>query len=143
MFSHAAEHEVNIAWHNANSEDKRKWDFRIVPHAVFTVPQIASIGLTEAEARKGHDILVGRASYSDIVQGDVRLEDDGFAKAIVEKGTDRILGFHIIGPEASTLIQEVINVMSQGGGYKMITDSMHIFPAMPELIQEALNRLKG
>ena len=142
MFTHAAEFEVGIAWHNANREDKRKMEFRNVPHAVFTSPQIASIGLTEAEARKSHNILVGKASYSDVVQGNVRLEEDGFAKAIVERETERILGFHIIGPEASTLIQEVVNVVVQGGSYRLITDAMHIFPAMSELIPEALNHLK-
>ncbi len=142
MFTHAAEYEVGIAWHNANHDDKKKMDFGIIPHAVFTVPQIASIGLTEAEARRSYKILVGKASYSDIVQGNVRLEEEGFAKAIVEKETERILGFHIIGPEASTLIQEVTNVVALGGSYKIITDAMHIFPSMPELIPEALNRLE-
>ena len=142
MFTHAGEYEVGIAWYNANHDDKRKMDFGMIPHAVFTTPQIASIGLTEAQARKSHNVLVGRAGYSDIVQGNVRLEEEGFAKAIVEKETERILGFHIVGPEASTLIQEVTNVVAQGGTYKIITEAMHIFPAMPELIPEALNRLK-
>ena len=142
MFTHAADYETRVAWHNAWHENRRQMDFQAVPHAVFTVPQIASIGLTEAEAAKGHEIMVGKARYTDVVQGDVRMEQDGFAKAIVEKGTDRILGFHIIGPEAAILIQEVVNVVARKESYTTITDAMHIFPALSEVVQETLHCLE-
>ncbi|HVN98246.1 MAG TPA: dihydrolipoyl dehydrogenase [Syntrophorhabdaceae bacterium] len=147
MFTHAADHEVGVLWHNVlkgdtNKEDRIEMNFDAVPHAVFTMPQIASVGLTEEAAGKNHDILVGVARYADIAQGDVRLEEEGFAKAIVEKGTERILGFHIIGPEASNLIQEVVNVVARRDSYRIITESMHIFPALSELIPETLNRLE-
>jgi mycothione reductase len=141
MFTHAADQEVDIAWHNAFHEDKKKMNFDAVPHAVFTSPQIASIGLTEAEAAKEYDILVGKAQYDDTVQGDVRMVREGFAKAIVEKGTGRVLGFHIIGPDASVLIQEVVNVVARKGDYRSITGAMHIFPALSDLIPEAFDRL--
>ena len=111
-----------------------------VPHAVFSYPQIASIGLTEAEARKTYQVLVGKANYNDVVQGDARMEETGFAKAIVEKDTGRILGFHIIGPEASVLIQEVVNAVANKAGGDAIVNSIHIFPSMSELIPETLNR---
>lgn len=70
------------------------------------------------------------------------MEEEGFAKAIVEKGTQRILGFHMIGPEASTLIQEVVNVMANEESVESITRSMHIFPALSELIPDTLSNLK-
>lgn len=147
MFTHAADREVAVLWHNTlrgntKREDKIRMDFNAVPHAVFTAPQIASIGLTEAEAAKNHDILVGLVRYADIVQGDVRLEEEGFAKAIVEKGTEHILGFHIIGPEASNLIQEVVNAVAQRASYRTITGAIHIFPALSELVPETFNRLE-
>jgi len=142
MFTHAADYETKIAWHNAWHEDKRKMDFEAVPHAVFTVPQIASVGLTEAEAAKSREIMVGKALYSDVVQGDVRMERDGFAKAIVEKETGRILGFHIIGPEAAILIQEVVNAVARKESCTAITETMHIFPALSEVVQEALHCLE-
>jgi mycothione reductase len=142
MFTHAADQEVDIAWHNAFHEDKIKMDFDAVPHAVFTSPQIASIGLTEAEAAKRYDILVGRAQYDDTVQGDVRMAREGFAKAIVENETGRVLGFHIIGPDAPMLIQEVVNVVARKGDYQSITGAMHIFPALSDLIPETFDRLK-
>ncbi len=64
MFTHAGDKEADIAWHNATQEKKIKMDFRMVPHAVFTHPQIASVGLTEEQARKEYGILVGKAKYS-------------------------------------------------------------------------------
>jgi mycothione reductase len=142
MFTHAADQEVDIAWHNAFHEDKIKMNFDAVPHAVFTSPQIASIGLTEAEAAKRHDILVGKAQYDDTVQGDVRMVHEGFAKAIVEKKTGQVLGFHIVGPDAAMLIQEVVNVVARKGDYRSITRAMHIFPSLSDLIPETFERLK-
>ncbi|MGZ6226450.1 MAG: dihydrolipoyl dehydrogenase [Syntrophales bacterium] len=142
MFTHAGDKEAGLAWHNATQEKKMKMDFRIVPHAIFTYPQIASVGLTEVQARKEYGILVGRAKYSDIVKGEAMMEEESFAKAIVEKDTKKILGFHIIGPEASTLIQEVVNAIANGGNIESITNSMHIFPALSELITETLSNLE-
>ena len=142
MFTHAGDKEAGLAWHNATQEKKMKMDFRIVPHAIFTYPQIASVGLTEVQARKEYGILVGRAKHSDIVKGEAMMEEESFAKAIVEKDTKKILGFHIIGPEASTLIQEVVNAIANEGNIESITNSMHIFPALSELITETLSNLE-
>ena len=142
MFTHAGDKAAEIAWHNANHDDKRKMDFSIVPHAVYTRPQIASIGITEEQARKDYDVLVGKAMYSDVATGKAMMEENGFAKAIVDKDTRRILGFHIIGPEASILIQEVVNAIANKAPVESITGSMHIFPALSEIITETLNNLE-
>lgn len=141
MFTHAGDKEAELAWHNATRRNKIRMDFQSVPHAVFTYPQIASVGLTEEQARKDHEILVGTAMYSDTVMGEVMIDRAGFAKAIVEKGTERILGFHIIGPHAAMLIQEVVNTVLNKGDVKSITRCMHIFPALSNLIPETLNNL--
>jgi mycothione reductase len=141
MFTHAGDKEAEIAWHNANSRKQMKMDFDAVPGVVFTYPEIASVGLTEEQARKRFRILVGRAKYSDIVQGDAMMEKEGFAKAIIEKNTKRILGFHIIGPYASHIIQEVANAVANRSTAEYITGSMHTFPTLSELIPEALNNL--
>ncbi len=142
MFTHAGDMEQRVAWHNATNRKKISFDFSLVPHAVFTRPQIASLGLTEEQAAKSHEILVGRANYSDVVMGDAMMESESFAKAIVEKKTEKILGFHIIGPEAAILIQEVVNAVARGGDVRSITDNMHIFPALSEIIPETLNNLE-
>ncbi len=142
MFTHAGDKETEIAWHNATHREKIRMDFGIVPHAVFTYPEVASIGLTEEQARKDYRVLVGRARYSDTVKGTAMGVEEGFAKAVVEKRTKRILGFHIIGPHASILIQEVANAMANKSDIAYITGSMHIFPSLSEVIPETLNSLE-
>lgn len=142
MFTHAGDKEAELAWHNATHRKKVRMDFENVPRAVFTHPQIAAIGLTEARARRDHEILVGRAKYSDTVMGEAMDEQEGFAKAIVEKGSGRILGFHIIGPQAALLIQEVVNAVINRKDVKSITDCMHIFPALSNLIPETMENLE-
>jgi dihydrolipoamide dehydrogenase len=142
MFTHAADKEAEIAWGNATGDRKTKMDFDVVPHVVFSYPQIASVGLTEAAAKKDYSILVGKAGYSDIVTGDTMAEESGFAKAVVEKTTRKILGFHIIGPYASFIIQEVVNAMANKQSVESIAGPLHTFPTLPELIPEVLSRLK-
>jgi dihydrolipoamide dehydrogenase len=141
MFTHAGDKAAELAWHNATHRKKIRMDFARVPHAVYTYPQIASVGMTEQQARKRHRILVGRARYSDTVMGTAMMVQEGFAKAVVEKGTGRILGFHIIGPYAAMLIQEVVNAMLNKSGVKSITGSMHIFPALSNIIPETFSNL--
>ncbi|MBZ0154697.1 MAG: dihydrolipoyl dehydrogenase [Alphaproteobacteria bacterium] len=142
MFTHSGDKEAEIAWYNATNDRKVKMDFSLVPHAVYSYPQIASVGLTEEQARKEHTILVGKARYSDIVKGNAMEEETGFAKAIVEKGSGRILGFHLIGPEAPLLIQEVVTAMTAGLTSTALTESMHIFPSLSEVVQEALGHAR-
>ncbi len=144
MFTHAGDKESEIAWHNATHDEKMSMDFDSVPHAIFAHPQIAGVGLTEKMARHryGDDVLVGRASYSDVAKGIAMQEKAGFAKAVAQKKTKRLLGFHILGPMAPILIQEAANTIANGGNADYITKSMHIFPELSELIPEALSRLK-
>ncbi|MBN1761764.1 MAG: dihydrolipoyl dehydrogenase [Methanomicrobia archaeon] len=145
MFRHVANREALVAWHNANhteAETKVKMDYRAAPHAVFSHPQIASVGLTEEEAKKGHEIQVGKAYYSEVAKGEAMMETDSFAKAIVDRDSQKILGFHIIGPYAPILIQEVVNVMAQGQDYMALAQGMHIHPALPELILATLRNLR-
>jgi len=142
MFTHAADKEAELAWHNATQRKKIAMDFGSVPHAVYTWPQIASVGMTEAQAAKGHALLVGRAKYSDTVMGEALGEQEGLAKAVVDKATQRILGFHIIGPHAAMLIQEIVNAVIRKEEVKSVTGCMHIFPALSNLITETLGNLQ-
>jgi len=139
MFTHMANREAAIAAHNAFHDASLEVDYDVVPHAVYSYPQIASVGLREEDAKKDHEIIVGRTKYSDIAKGEAMMERDGFAKAIVEKDTDKILGFHIIGPYAPVLIQEVVNAMTSGGGIDELNQGIHIHPALSELIPTTVN----
>ena len=142
MFKHVANYEAGIAWHNALHEHKAKMDFSAAPHAVFTHPQVAAVGLKEQEAKQNHKILVGQALYRDTAMGAAMGFPEGFVKVIVEQETGKILGGHIIGPEASILIQEIINAMvSETGTFAPIAQGMHIHPALPEVVQNAFGNL--
>lgn len=142
MFRHVANREALVAWHNSLHQEKVKMDYRAIPHAVFSHPQIASVGLTEEQARKEHEILVGKARYAAVAMGEAMGETEGFAKAIVDKKTRKILGFHIIGPYASILIQEVIDTMANDRDLLFLVKGMHIHPALTELILVALQNLR-
>ncbi len=142
MFRHTANYEAELVFHNAIHGGKNKMNFQVVPHAVFTSPQIASIGLTEAEARPKHKILVGKAMYSSTAMGESLMDTESFAKAVVEKETLRILGFHVIGPHASLLIQEVIDAMSSEGTILPVLRGIHIHPALSEVVVRAFDNLR-
>jgi len=142
MFRHMANREAEIVTQNAFYGTNIKVDYSAVPHAVYSHPQVASVGLTETQAREKHNILIGRMKYFDIAKGEAMMEKQGFAKAIVEKESSKILGFHIIGPYAPELLQEVVNAMTSGGGMEELGQGIHIHPSLSELIQYTLNSLE-
>jgi mycothione reductase len=145
MFRHVANRESRVAWNNAEHGAKEKMDYLAAPHAVFSYPEIASVGLTEDFARRRYssrDLLVGRAKYTEVARGEAMMEEKSFAKAIVQKGSGKILGFHIIGAQASTLIQEVVMAMANNLDIWALAKGMHIHPALPELIIATLGNLE-
>jgi dihydrolipoamide dehydrogenase len=145
MFRHVANREASVAFNNAAHDTKQKMDYSATPHAVFTYPEIASVGLTEEEAvaQFGREsVLAGRADYSEVAMGDAMMEGAAFAKAIVNRNKGNILGFHIIGPYASILVQEVINAMASGGDIRILARGMHIHPALPEVVTAAFSNLR-
>ncbi|MDD5095585.1 MAG: dihydrolipoyl dehydrogenase [Dehalococcoidia bacterium] len=142
MFTHVANREAEIAAQNAFGEEKQKMDYRAAPHAVYSYPKIASVGLTQAQAGKDHQILVGMGEYMGVAQGEAMMEKDSFAKIIIDKENLELLGFHIIGSNAPILIQEVINAMTSGGHIHEIIEGLHIHPALTELIPSTIRNLE-
>jgi mycothione reductase len=139
MFTHVANREAALMVQNELHNIKMKMDYSAIPHAVYSYPQIASVGLTEEAAGKDHDILVSRVKYRDVAKGEAMMEKEGFVKAIIEKETEHILGFHIVGPYAPILIQEVVNAMTSEGYGDEINQAIHIHPAMSEIIPLTIN----
>ncbi len=144
MFKHVANYEAGVVWHNANHDHKVPVNFNVCPHAVFTHPQVAAVGLKEAEAKmQKYNILVGTSLYRETAMGGAMGEPNGFVKVIVEKETGKILGASIVGAEASILIQEIVNAMSSGNGtYEPIAQGMHIHPALCEVVVNAFGNLR-
>ncbi len=144
-FKHVANHESAIVYYNAVLKRNVKADYHAVPHAVFTYPEIAAVGLGEKEAieKYGEDkLLIGFYRYEDTAKGEAMDAKDYFVKVIVERGTMKIVGAHIIGPYASVLIHEIIPLMyTQEQSAKPILDVMHIHPALSEVVERAFRSL--
>ncbi|KAA0004808.1 MAG: dihydrolipoyl dehydrogenase [Thermoplasmata archaeon] len=143
MFKHVANYESQIVYYNAFGHRRIKVDYHAVPHAIFTYPEVASVGMKEEEAKKKHDIMVGYYLYEHTAKGEAMEAKDYFVKVILEKGSYRILGAHIIGPEASILIQEIVNLMYTDDASAMpIYRGMHIHPALSEVVERAFYNLE-
>jgi len=138
-------YESLVVYYNAILKRRVKVDYHAIPHAVFTYPEIASVGLREIEAleKYGKDrVLIGIQRYQDTAKGEAMGVKDYFIKVIVEKGSMRILGSHIIGPYASILIQEIINLMyTPEQSAEPIINGMHIHPALNEVVERAFSSL--
>ncbi|HYA88431.1 MAG TPA: dihydrolipoyl dehydrogenase [Nitrospirota bacterium] len=144
MFRHTANHEAELAWQNAVHGKKTRMNYLTIPHAVFSWPEIASVGLTEEEAIKligKEELLVGKGMYSEVARGEAMMETEGFAKAIVHRKSGKILGYHIIGSQASVLIQEVVNSMAADGNLWTVAKGIHIHPALSEIVLKSFGKL--
>lgn len=147
---HVANHEARVVRENLlldwdDTESLKQSDHRYVPSAVFTNPQIAMVGLTENQARaQGYDVRSKVQDYANVAYGWAMEDTTGIAKIIVEAETGKILGAHIMGYQASSLIQPVIQAMSFGiSGQDMARGQYWIHPALPEVIENAFLALCG
>jgi mycothione reductase len=143
MFRHTANYESEVVWGNAFTEHQHPVDEHAVPHAVFTHPQVASVGMTEEQAKKSYEILVGVKKYYDVAKGYAMGEEDGFVKVIVDGETGRILGAHIIGPHAAILVQQLVYVMNaEEQDYLPLARAQTIHPALSEVVVGAFGNLR-
>jgi len=145
LFKHVANYESLVVYYNAVLNKKIKADYHAIPHAVFTYPEIGSVGLKEKEAigKYGEDnVLIGMYRYENTAKGEAMGVKEYFVKVIVEKETMKILGAHIIGPYASVLIQEIINLMyTPEQSAEPIINGIHIHPALNEVVERAFRSL--
>ncbi len=139
-FKHGANYEANIILNNIVGNEKMKADYSVMPHAVFSSPQVAGVGLTEEQVKEsGIPYEVRKKEYIKTGMGQAMQAHEGFVKFIINPTDETILGCHIIGPHASTLIQEVVLAMSTAGAKtSAIKNSIHIHPALTEVVQRAL-----
>lgn len=145
QLKHVANHEARVVQRNLlcdwdDTESMAVTDHRFVPSAVFTDPQLASVGLTENQSvAKGFDISVKIQDYGDVAYGWAMEDTTGIVKLIAERGTGRLLGAHFMGYQASALIQPLIQAMSFGlTAPEMARGQYWIHPALPEVVENAL-----
>lgn len=139
LLKHSANHEARAVARNIYGSAPEAVDYTAMPFAVFASPEVAGVGATEAELQEaGVDYATNTYSYDDTARGSA-MQADGFVKAIIDLEGE-ILGCQIIGPDASTLLQEVVVAMKSGSGtVRDIRESIHIHPALPEVVQRAFS----
>jgi mycothione reductase len=144
-FKHKANYDARVVYHNALRGGHEAADYHAIPHAVFTDPEVAAVGLGQAEAvqSKGKEaIRVGFYRYRDTAKGQAIGERDGFVKLVVDAESRAILGAHLVGPQAAILIQEVVTRMySPDRSVDPIWNGMHIHPALSEVVERAAGNL--
>ncbi len=119
-------------------------DYPPVPHAVFSHPQIAAVGLTEEQAKAaGIDYVVGVNHYQNSAMGMAMLSNYGFVKIIIERNTRKILGAHIVGAEAANMIHMLIAFMSKNATLDDLLNMIYIHPALPEIVRNAARKAKA
>lgn len=143
FFKHSANLEANYVYNNTILNRRLKVNYTAMPHAIFTSPQIAGVGLTEQKLKeKKIDYAVGKYQYIKTGMGIAIQDNEGFVKLYADRKTKRILGCHILGSEASTLIHEVIVAMKSGLTVDDIMKTVHIHPALSEVVQRAMNNIE-
>ncbi|RYU10701.1 mycothione reductase [Nocardioides iriomotensis] len=141
QLKHVSNNEARVIRHNLlHPTDLASSDHVHVPSAVFSHPQVASIGLTEEDAReRGVDVVVGRRDYSGTAYGWAMEDETSFAKVLADPHSGLLLGAHIIGPQASNLIQPLVMAMSLGiPAHEVARGQYWIHPAMTEVVENAL-----
>jgi dihydrolipoamide dehydrogenase len=144
MLAHKASHE-GVMVPEIISGINRVYDAKTVPAVVFTDPEIAAAGMTEAECRaKGYnDLLISKFPFAANGRAVSMSETEGFVKMIADKKTHVILGIHIVGPEASNLISEAVLAIEMGARLEDIALSIHPHPTLGETMMEAAEATLG
>ncbi len=141
QLKHVANQEMRVVQHNLlHPDDLARTDHRFVPHAVFSEPQIAAVGLTEEQAEdRGVSYVSVVQEYGSVAYGWAMEDEAHCLKLLADPQTGKLLGAHCIGPQASTIIQPLIQAMSFGtGAHQMAREQYWIHPALPEVIENAL-----
>ena len=138
LFTFVAGEQGKTAVINATGGERKELNYDVLPRATFCDPEIASVGLTEKQAReKGYKIKVGKFDYANLTRAIVSNETDGFIKIVAEEGSGRILGGHILGAEASSLIHEVAAAMLKRLTAADIGNTLHAYPTFSEGVRYA------
>lgn len=119
-------------------------DYTVVPAAIFTSPEIASVGIREQQAEeKGLKIKTGHFQFRALAKAHILGEIEGLIKIVADQSSDRVLGVHIIGPHASDLIHEAALAIKHGLKVKDITETIHAHPTLSETLVEAAEDVHG
>lgn len=139
MFTHTARDDADVAYRSVFKHDEQaSIADRVVPHAVFVDPEVAAVGLTETQARAaGHDVAVGRQDFAGVAKANAIGQTRGSITFVADATTDRVLGCHIVGPDAGNLVHEAVLAITAGIPYAAIGQTIHIHPTLAEGVNAA------
>ncbi len=142
--AHKASDEGIIAVEDAAGLETHPIEYVDIPRATFCTPNVASFGLTEAQAREqGYDVVIGKLQFGAVGAGTVYGDRAGMVKIVGEKKYGELLGGHIVGSKATELIQELVNTRALEGGYPEVARLIHGHPTMSEAVMEAARAADG
>jgi dihydrolipoamide dehydrogenase len=122
----------------------RPRDYRVVPRVTFCDPEVASVGLTERQAREaGHEVATGVAPISENERAHIDGATEGLVKLVADARTGELLGGHIVAEEAGAMIHEVVAAMATGARASTIGEAIHAYPTRSESVRDAFRRLAG
>jgi dihydrolipoamide dehydrogenase len=142
--AHKASDEGVIAVEDAAGLETHPLEYVDIPRATFCMPNVASFGLTEEQAKEqGYDVVVGKVPYGAVGAGTVYGDRTGMVKVVGEKKYGELLGGHIVGAKATELIQELVNVRELEGGFSEVARIVHGHPTLSEAVMEAARAADG
>jgi dihydrolipoamide dehydrogenase len=144
MLQHAAAYEMNHLYKLLFEDEKEPLEFKYMPHAVFSEPEVASVGITEHDAKeKNLDVVISKTNWQASAKAKSMKLDYPFTKFIVDKNTYEILGCHMIGPQSSTMIHQVLSVIHINNDIRHLKEMLYIHPALSEsLLPAAIKTIK-
>jgi dihydrolipoamide dehydrogenase len=142
--AHKASEEGVVAVEHAAGVETHPVDENLVAGATFCQPQVASVGLTEAQAKEaGHDVKIGKQKLGGVGAAPIYDDRDGLVKLVIDSEYGEILGAHIVGNRACDMIPELVNTMALEGGYQELARIVHPHPTMSEAVLDAARSVDG
>lgn len=144
QLAHVASYEGTIAAENIVKGTGRKADYRAVPNCIYTNPEVASVGMTEGEAKEqGYDVMVGKFAFRPLGKAMASGNQDGFVKVVAEKKYGEVLGVHMIGAHVTDMIAQAVVAIKLEATVDVMVDTIHAHPTMSEAMLEAYEDTHG
>ena len=144
LFTHVASEMGRVAARNAMKKTTERMDLRVVPRVTFTDPEVASLGLTEAAAKKGgRKVRTGFARLIEAEKAQIDGLEHGHVKCVADVKTGELLGCHIVSENAGEMIHEAVAMMAARTPVKVVAKAMHAYPTLSELMRSALRQAGG
>ncbi len=144
QLAHVASYQGTIAAQNAITGSNRKADHKAIPNCIYTVPEVASVGLTEGQAREqGYDVTVGKFMFRPLGKAMASTHQDGFVKVVAEKKYGEVLGVHMVGHGVTDLIHQAVVAIKLEATIDVMVDTIHAHPTMSEAVLEAYEDAQG